>query len=317
MKINKRLIVQGIGFFLIISIMGCDQLSSISEYFNKSKNKKETPAAKVEQQIKKTEIKSSQKMNKKISANTLAQVGDWSITIEEFNDRLKALKEAVPDYDIKSKESKALVLEELVRQQLLVEEAKKTGLINQKDIKSAVEEFQRTLIVREMAKKLTENITVTDKEARDFYEEKKDVLVAPAQWKVREIVFKTQQKANEVLIEILKGANFSDMAKQYSIGKSAVNSGDLGFLTDVPFEQMANPLLSLEVGDVSSVFKGPEGFYIIKLEEKKGGEPLAFKDIKEEIIKNQKLLKQQKAILDHLDKLKKEIKVEINEKLLQ
>ncbi len=316
MKLHKLSGFQIISLSLIVGITGCDQISAISEYFNKPKKTK-VSVTKPVSQAKENSVKKSKKNNKILPTNMLARVGNWSITTEEFNDRLKALKEVVPEYDIENKKAKAQVLEELVRQQLLVEDAERTGLVNQKDIRAAVEEFQRTLIVRETARKLTEGIKVSDAEAKAFYEEKKDVLVAPAQWHVREIVFDTQEKANEILIEMLKGADFSEMAKQNSVGKSAVDGGDLGFINDVPFSQMANPLLSLGIGDVSSVFKGPEGFYIIKLEEKKGGEPLAFEDIKEEIIKNQMLLKQQKAILDYLDQLKQKIKVEINEDLLQ
>ena len=66
-----------------------------------------------------------------------------------------------------------------------------------------------------------------------------------------------------------------------------------------------------------SVFKGPEGFYIVKLEEKRGGEPIPFEEIKEEIIQNQTLAKQQKAIMDHIAELEKKIEVEKNESLLE
>jgi len=302
-------------FLLIITNVGCDQIAAISEYFKKSEKPETQQSVQI---VEKSTVKgSSENSQAPLPANTLASVGSWSITVEEFKDRLKALKEVAPNFDVENKEGKSLVLEELVRQQLLVEEAQQTGLTNQKDIKAAVEEFRRTLIVREAAKKLTENITVTDEEAKAFYEEKKDLLVEPMQWHVREIVFDTQEKANEILIEILKGVDFTETAKQHSVGKSAVNEGDLGFINDVPFAQMANPLLALDTGDVSSVFKGPEGFYIIKLEEKKGGEALAFEDIKEEIINNQMLLKQQQAILNHLEQLKQKIKVEVNEQLLK
>ena len=77
------------------------------------------------------------------------------------------------------------------------------------------------------------------------------------------------------------------------------------------------PLLPLEEGDVSSVFKGPAGYYVVKLEEKRGGEPISFEEIKDDIIENQTLLKQQQVILDHLDRLRVNTKIKINKELLK
>ena len=66
--------------------------------------------------------------------------------MKEFEERLAALKEVVPEYDITDKEARRLVLDELVNQQMLVLGAEKTGLARQSDIRAAVDEFRRTLI---------------------------------------------------------------------------------------------------------------------------------------------------------------------------
>jgi len=248
---------------LSITFLGCDVISSIKQYFYKS-----------DHQVVSSPDKRPPNSSDRIplmTADTLARVGTWSITINDFEDKLRAIKEMVPDYDMDDVNAKKTVLEELINQRLLVMGAKQTGLDKQEAIISAVEEFRNTRIVRETVKNLTENIEVTDEEARAFYEEKKDVLKEPEQWHVRELVVKEQLKANEILVEILKSGNFAELAKQHSVSKTASQGGDLGFITQEPFPAMANAILSLEVGGVSSVFKGPEGHYIIKLEEKKGG----------------------------------------------
>ena len=59
---------------------------------------------------------------------------------------------------------------------MLVLGAEQTELAHQKDIRAAVDEFRRTLIVREVARQLTENITISEEEARIFYGENEDVL---------------------------------------------------------------------------------------------------------------------------------------------
>ena len=314
MSLNHRGYVFGILIIIVVSVCGCDFINSIKEYFqepSQESSKKPAPA-----QLP-TPVQSTVRPSAPMAANTLARVGDWSITIEEFNDRLSALKEVVPEFDPTDAEARNVIIEELVNQQLIVMGAEQTGLTQQKDIVAAVDEFRRTLIVREVAKQLTENISMSDEEARAFYEQNKNDLVGSVQWHVREIVVPTKEQANSLLTEILQGADFAETARAQSKAESAAAGGDLGFIAQEPFAQMGQALLPLEPGDISGVFKGPKGFYIVKLEEKKGGEQLAYEEVKDDIIQSQTLLKQQQIVLEHLNNLKAGTKIEINRELLK
>jgi peptidyl-prolyl cis-trans isomerase C len=306
-------------FFFVFSstiiLSGCDVINSIKESFSK-KNKPSASATASSSQVQATSAVNPSQQTA-LSPNALSRVGNWSISTEEFAERLKALKEVVPDFNTDDVESKKLILEELIRQQLIIVDAEQKGIAQNKDIQAAVEEFRRTLIVREAASKLVEGLVATEEEAKAFYEEKKDLIKKPAQYKVKEIVVADQIKANELLTEALKGADFAELAKQNSISKTAANGGDLGTISEVPFPEMETALMPLNAGEISSVFKGPEGFYVVKLEEKTGGEPIPFEEIKEELVNNRTLFKQQQAIMDHIDKLRQTIKVEVNESLLK
>ena len=315
----KRLRFSILCLFVALVSVRCDLINSAKEYFQGSGNGK--PAAQEQISVPATPpapsaVDSKQPEQKAPAANVLARVGSWTITVEEFNERLNALKEAVPDFDTTSMDAKKLVLETLVRQQLLVSEAENAGLANQKDIEAAVEEFRRTLIVQEIVKNLVKDIKVSDEEAGAFYEAQKAVLVTPAQWHVRSIVVDSQLRANEVSTQILQGVDFAEAAKQNSIGDNAAQGGDLGFIAEAPFPEMQNAIAPLNAGEVSSAFKGPQGYYIVKVEEKKGGAPIPFEEIKKDIIDNQLMQKQQQAILDHVEKLKGQTKVETREDLL-
>ena len=295
-------------FILALGASGCDSIDSIKRYFQESEE--ETSAVFMPAKTQKASTSVS------MGPDTLARVGNWTITAAEFKERLEVLKEVVPEYDISDPEARRLVLDDLINQQVLILGAEKTGLARQKDIFATVDEFRQTLIVREVARQLTENIEVSESEARAFYDENKESLIGAAEWRVREIIVPAKEEATNVLGQILAGADFAQMARQHSKGKTAANGGDLGFITEEPFPQMGNALLSLEVGGISGVFKGPDGYYIAKLEEKKGGEQIEFEEIKEDIIQSQTLLKQQQVILDHLNRLKEKTKIKINEDLL-
>ncbi len=316
MSRSQQLRFAALCFFVAFMNVRCDFINSAKEYFTGAE-KKSNPAAVTPAVAPSPALPAvKQPEQSPAPANVLARVGNWTITIEEFNERLNALKEAVPDFDTTSLDAKKLVLETLVRQQLLVSEAEKVGLSNQKDIQAAVEEFRRTLIVQEIVKNLVRDLAVSDEEASAFYEAQKTVLVEPAQWHVRSIVVDSQEKADALLPQLSQGADFAEIAKQNSIGDNAAQGGDLGFITEASFPEMQNAIASLSTGGVSGVLRGPQGYYIVKVEEKKGGNPIPFEDIKKDIIDNQLMLKQQQAILDYVEKLKGQTKVEVREDLL-
>ena len=72
---------------LTSTFIGCDIINSIKDSLSKSKDKKAaqtTPPSQPSQQT----VQPTK--NPPMTANTLARVGDWTITIEQFNDRLVA-----------------------------------------------------------------------------------------------------------------------------------------------------------------------------------------------------------------------------------
>ena len=183
-----------------------------------------------------------------MTKDTLVKVGNWTLTLPEFKERLAALKEAVPDYDINDLEQNKMILQELIRQQLLVQYAEKEGVAAKPEIKQAVEEFRRTLLVREVATQLTEGLSVTEEEAKAYYDENTEAFAEPGKWRVREIVVKDEQEAKDILVELYKGTDFVEMVKAHSISNSAWQKGDLGLLAEFAFPKMQQVVETLEVG---------------------------------------------------------------------
>ncbi len=83
-----------------------------------------------------------------------------------------------------------------------------------------------------------------------------------------------ETKANRLVAELRRGADFSEMAVRESEGRNALEGGDLGW-----FEMGAVPALvgdlatTLAAGEVSNPLRNPSGFHIIKLREIKGAAP--------------------------------------------
>jgi parvulin-like peptidyl-prolyl isomerase len=173
------------------------------------------------------------------------------------------------------------------------------------------------LLVQEVATKLTKDIKATEEDAREYYDKNKENFIVKSEWKVREIVLPVESEAKEVLVQLLQGGDFVEIAKAKSKSASANKGGDMGWVAKFPFDQMRAATIALETGKTSGVFKGPDGYYIVKLEDKRGGAPKPFLAIKADLTKKLTLKKQQEAVLEHLNLLAAKTKIQVNEELLK
>jgi len=254
-----------------------------------------------------------------LPADALVRIGDWTLTASDFNNRLTLLKQQLPDFKENDPSSKNAVLEELIRQQLLVKEAQDSDIGNTKEIKDAVEDFRKTMLVQEMASRLTKDVIATEDDALKYYEDNKDKFTEPITWKVSQIVVGDEATAKSVLVQVLQGGDFAQIAQAQSKAANAAEGGKLKpFITGkAPFEAMQTAISNLDEGGVSAVFKGPEGsYYIVKVNSKTGGMTKAFADVKKDLIYGLTMQKQQAVILNHLRELAEKNKPEYNKELI-
>ena len=75
-----------------------------------------------------------------------------------------------------------------------------------------------------------------------------------------------EKKGRDILDKLKSGADFGNLAKQYSQGPSVQDGGDVGFMAAdelAPF--IAQGIHNLRIGQVSGLVQGPGGYYIIKI----------------------------------------------------
>jgi len=173
-------------------------------------------------------------------------------------------------------------------------------------------------LVQELANRLTKDVAASETDARRWYDDHKDKFIEPFTWKVREIVAGDEATAKNLLVQILQGGDFAQIAQAQSKGTTAATGGELKpFVTGkAPFAAMQAAIANLDEGGVSAVFKGPQGYYIVKVDSKKGGALRPFADVKNELINALTMQKQQAVILEHLNKLAEKNRVEINKALV-
>jgi peptidyl-prolyl cis-trans isomerase C len=306
-NIFKKLFIFIFVSTLAVTLTGCDFFSNL--FSNSKKTAKNTTTESTTTAATSKPAVNSNSDQGPLPADAIARVGNWTLTADEFNQRLSLLKKGLPDFNDKDPQTKISVLEELVRQQLLVKDAESSDIVEQKEIKDAVEDFRRTLLVQELANRITKGVTASDDEAQKYYDQNKNLFL---KWKVREIVVADEATAKNLLVQILQGGDFAALAQAQSKAKSAAEGGLIADISKAPIE-VQKATSTLDTGGTSSVFKGQEGYYIVHVDEKKL-EPFA--NVKADLISGLTLRKQQNAILEYIQKLKDKNKVEINEELL-
>ena len=298
---SKLLLFLAVGL-LSGSMLGCDKLN---------------PAAK------KTETTQTDTSSVTVEAKgpVVAKVNNISIGLDDLNNEVAVYNANIPadrqDLKIVTREQKVNYLKnEMVRRALLYQDALDKGMGRNEEVIQALEKNKRDLMVLQDIKEMAKDISVTSKEVEDYYNTYKDQLKEPEERKISEIVVPSEQDARDILIQLLQGADFATLARSNSKASSAKNGGDLSFIKkgvkSTQFDEVAFSD-SLDVGKISSIFKTPEGYTIIKLEDKRGGRQRPLSEMWDDIKRGLIFLKQQQAIEELIGKLSRDSKVEVFE----
>lgn len=248
----------------------------------------------------------------------LAKVGNAVITEADLERDLKSL----PDYAqqmFEDEKGREKFLDELVKKEMLYQEAQKKGIDKTPEFIKKVEEFKKLTLVSELLEKeIMAKSKVSAQDVKEYYDKHKDDFATTTQIKASHILVKTEEEANKIEARIKKGEKFEEIAKKESIDKtSGKNGGDLGFFSKgqmVPeFEKAA---AGLKKGEISSPVKTSFGYHIIKVTDRKAGPVIEFERIKDLIAQRLSGEKQKEAFDNYVEDLKKSYPVEINKEAL-
>ena len=145
------------------------------------------------------------------------------------------------------------------------DEMLKSRNLTEADVKNAL----REQIVLDKA--LAKQVTITPAQVKQYFDKNHAAFDKPEQVQARHILVADLATANKIEAQLKSGANFADLAKQYSTDPGSKDKGgDLGCFGHnqmvKPFDQAA---FSLPVGKISDPVKSPFGYHIIRVNEKK------------------------------------------------
>ena len=274
------------------------------------------------------------------SGDAAAIVNNEVITTQYINEQYESVPEIYRQFI-----TKEMILNDSIKELLLLQEAKKQGIsVSAEELSKVIddaiaqsglskEEFEKTLdeqnltmdfvedyykkqliINKLLDKTVLSKIIISSSEIEEYYNNNKNEFITPEQVRARHILVGSADEADEILKQLNNGADFIELAKEKSTCPSASEGGDLGYFSKgdmiAEFEDAA---FALDVGEISPVVKTEFGYHIIKLLDKKPETLIELEDAMQDIEEKLKLEKQNTAFDDYLNMLREKADIKIFE----
>ncbi len=204
---------------------------------------------------------------------------------------------------------------QLVTQALFGLDAASRGWTRELEIVEAVR-FKRESLMEEKlyAAYLFSNLSVTDEEARAYYDANKERFVRPAAYALAHIVVDTPEAAAQVKAELAAGASFEALAKERSKDpQTAARGGLVGVADESEMKGVFKVVAGLNAGEVSDVIQSPAGYHVVKVLEKRAARQLTWEEAAP-AARDRVMREKSTAIYDKwTSKLRAEASIEVND----
>lgn len=247
----------------------------------------------------------------------VATVGTKKITLEEFNKKYNEVISQV----LVNPPSKKVFLEELVRYEMGVQEARKRGFDKDPIVLDRInQEIYKAFLEKELGKKVEDSV-VTDAEMKAWYSSNpqirlSDILIEVKPGATKEQREEARKRGNEILDEVKKSKRpFEELVRLYSDDITTKNlGGDIGWQSRISLVgTYYNAANDLKVGEVTSkLIETPFGYHIIKLTGRRSYEEATKREIRMAVYDVKR-----KAVFDaFFDKIRQNYKINVNSGLV-
>jgi|YNPBryulayer2012_1023412.scaffolds.fasta_scaffold02295_3 peptidyl-prolyl cis-trans isomerase C len=245
----------------------------------------------------------------------VAQVNGEPIYLSELEEIWNSLPES---YRVQFPGGMKDLLEQLVRQTLLVQEAKKHNLENDPVVLKRLESLKKQVLVSEFIKReILDKVKVSDEEVEKEYNANPTRYTEPEQVKVSHIMVSTKEKAQEVLEELKGGKPFEEVAKSKSESPDAPSGGAMGYVRKGDLDpEIEKVIFELAPGNFSDIVETSYGFHIFLVSEHLQPRLKELSEVKEEIITRLTPQKQQEVFDKLIEELKNKSEIAIIEENL-
>ena len=223
-------------------------------------------------------------MEIKMADRILATVGGIQITERDVDELLMSLGQRGQAYN--TPEGRKMLLGQVINNKLLLLDARRNLYEADPKFREELARLKDNLLISFAGEKALSGVTVTDAEAKVYYEENKAQFDQGETVNASHILVPTEEKAREIYAMIASGEkSFEDAAKEYSSCPSKENGGNLGdFGRGQMVAEFDKAVFEMEVGAITAdPVKTQFGYHLIKLNSKSESTETPYEQIKDEI----------------------------------
>jgi len=238
----------------------------------------------------------------------VATVNDEPITLEEFNREIASLDQGMSGERKVEKEKSSELLKRLINARLIIQEARRMGLDELKELQKQVDVFARVTLRDELIERHVKNIKPDEKEVEKIYKE------SVKEWKIKSILFEKEEDAKRMENGPKEGKDFDEMMKKFLKDKTGKGNEGADYLKNRELlPEVAEIVTKMKIGSASPIVKIKPGFVIFRLEDVRYPDDLK---VKEQARRDALRQKQMEAIMKYERTLKVKY-AKVNEQLLK
>lgn len=192
-----------------------------------------------------------------------------------------------------SEQLRKAVTEELVRREVLAQEARKKGLDKQPVTAAQMDLARQAVLIRASLQDYVKANPVSEADIKAEYEKIKANL-GDKEYKVRHILVEKEDDAKGIIGKLQGGQKFEDLAKESKDPGSKDKGGDLGWANPGMFvKPFSEAMVKLDKGKFTpQPVKSDFGYHVIMLEDSRALKAPSFDEVKPQL---QQRLQQQKV----------------------
>ncbi|HQZ02815.1 MAG TPA: peptidyl-prolyl cis-trans isomerase [Thauera sp.] len=238
------------------------------------------------------------------AADSIAKVNGVSIPAERAEAMLAEQRaQGAPD----GEQLKNAVREELVRREVLSQQASSKGLAKKADVQAQMEMAKQAILIRAYLQEFVKNNPVTDAEVQTEYDAIKSRM-GDKEYKPRHVLVETENEAKAIIAKLQSGTPFEEVAKESRDPGSKDRGGELGWSNPAMYvKPFSDAMVALEKGQYTATpVKSDFGYHVIQLDDMRTTQAPPFDEVKAQL---QQRLQQQK-VEKHVLELRAKAKVE-------
>jgi peptidyl-prolyl cis-trans isomerase C len=253
----------------------------------------------------------------------LASINGVDITVGEFQERINRQSPYVRAR-YTSTEQKREFLDNLIRFEVLAQEAKRKGLDKDPDVVRTMKQVMIQKLMKDQFENSISPDDISEADMKAYYDDNTAEYNKPEEVRVSAIILDKKASADKVAKEAHGEAGssnkgFRELVAKYSIDNDTkIRGGDLRYFTadntELPVAVVKAAFELQRTGDVAGPIHGEDGrFYIIKQTGHRKAVAKTFEQVKRQIQNRLYRERRTKSQKDFVEGLKKAAKIEVND----